>query len=118
MDSNFIIMANQAAVQAQFARLESVNILTPVTEVLGAVGPELKQHRKAYVLLAAQIHPDRGGNFDKSRGTACMKIVSRAMEQSRAAAEYASWDRASCVFNADPAFNVPESLFFTEQSSV
>lgn len=111
-------MANQAAVQAQFERLESVNILTPVTEVLGAVGPELKQHRKAYVLLAAQIHPDRGGIFNKLRGTACMKIVSRAMEQSRAAAEYASWDKASCVFNADPAFNVPESLFYTEQLSV
>jgi len=113
-----IIMAkNQAAVKAQFARLESVDIFTPVTEVLGALGPELKQHRKAYVSLAAQIHPDRGGNFDKLRGTACMKIISRAMEQSRAAAEHASWDGASCDFNPDPAFNVPETLLYTEQPS-
>ena len=91
-------MANQAAVKAQFERLDDVTILTPVTEVLGALGPELRQHRKAYVSLAAQIHPDRGGNFDKERGTACMKVVSRAMEQARAVAEYES--RASLPIGA------------------
>ena len=42
---------------------------------------------------------------------------SAAMEQPMTAAEYASWDRASCVFNPDPAFNVPETLLYTEQPS-
>jgi hypothetical protein len=39
------------------------------------------------------------------------------MEQARAEAEYASWDKTSSIFNPDPAYNVPETLLYTEQPS-
>ena len=112
-----VSMANQAAVQAQFARLQGVTILWPVLDVLNAPGTELKQLKRAYIQLAQQIHPDRGGNFDTGSATDCMKICSRAYEQAGRLAGYAGWDGHSMDMPADPQFVIPDTLLYTEQPS-
>lgn len=115
------------AVLNEFERLESVNILTTVQEVLNHCGAHngatftLSDARRCYRNIARQVHPDFGGVVDKARATMAMAVASRAYEQCRHASQYDAWQRAGrrdialAIDTWD--FVIPEGLLYSEQNS-
>ena len=68
----------QQAVLNEMTRLEFVNVLTPVREVLNmAMGQAmtLKIARQLYYRIATQVHPDKGGIVDRARAQVVIAIV-------------------------------------------
>ena len=68
----------QQAVLNEMTRLEFVNVLTPVREVLNmAIGQvmTLKIARQLYYRIATQVHPDKGGIVDRARAQVVIAIV-------------------------------------------
>jgi hypothetical protein len=72
---------NTLRVLEEFDRLEAITMNTPVISVLGFVTNSevtLAQCKKAYYGLSQQIHPDKGGNCNPTRGVQCSQIIARA----------------------------------------
>ena len=105
----------------QFERIENAaRREAPVLEILNAgSATTVKAVKKAYIRLSQQIHPHRGGNFDKERATSAMVIVARAYEQAKRAAEFDSYLKADKTWTStlDPEFVIPGILFFSREES-
>ena len=98
------------ATKLQFDRIEdAARREAPVLEILNAgSATTVKAVKKAFISLSKQIHPQRGGNFDKERASSAQVIVARAFEQAKRAAEFDSYKTRIIP---GPQTSTPSSLF-------
>lgn len=116
----FVIPHHQATLNEMDRIVAAADSHASVLEILNA-GPAkiISEVKRAYIKLAARVHPHRGGNFSKERAEQAFVIVARSWEQVKRAAEYDLFSQTGRIqepfFNS--AFEVPRILWFSSQES-